>query len=136
CVLPKIGIAADQYTLPNGGGRVRFYIDNGANFPGGAPPASQLYDSLAEMKKYDMIVIDCVGGEYPEAATRRANLEAYASAGGRAPAATATAPAATARPAAAVVARVGAAAAAPAGRRRARRTASTAESSPTGAAAR
>ena len=83
CVLPKIGIASSQYSLPSGTGRVRFYRDNGANFSGGAPLANTLYDSLTEMMKYDIIVIDCVGGEFIKTAQRRANVEAYANAGGR-----------------------------------------------------
>jgi len=83
CVLPKIGIAMTEYSLPSGTGRVRFYVDNGADFTGGAPAATALFDSLAEMQKYDMIVLDCVGSEVPKTATERANLEAYANAGGR-----------------------------------------------------
>ncbi|MBK7858688.1 MAG: hypothetical protein IPJ65_08710 [Archangiaceae bacterium] len=87
CVLPKIGIAPSEFSNPAGNGRVRFYRDNGAWFDGGtlgaSPPAATLFDSLAEMKKYDVIVLDCVGGEQVKTMTRRANLEAYVNAGGR-----------------------------------------------------
>ena len=64
---------------------MRFYRDNGAWFDGGtaSPPASTLFNSLAEMRKYDMIILDCVGGEQPKTTAQRANLEAYANAGGR-----------------------------------------------------
>lgn len=85
-VLPKIGIdptpSAGQYSNPSGSGRVRFYVDNGYNF-GSTPSASTLYDSLTELKKYDMVIIDCVGGEDLQTPAARANLEAYANAGGR-----------------------------------------------------
>ncbi len=83
CMFPKIGIAASEYSLPSGNGRVRFYRDDGANFGAGAPSAATLFDSLAEMRRYDVIVIDCVGNEQVKSMTRRANLEAYANAGGR-----------------------------------------------------
>jgi hypothetical protein len=83
CVLPKIGVATDQYSLPSGNGRVKFYRDNGAQFSGTAPAASTLYNSLAEMKKYDMIILDCVGGEQQKTFVQRQNLEAYANQGGR-----------------------------------------------------
>lgn len=83
CLLPKIGIASDQYSLPSGNGRVRFYQDNGANFPGGAPASTTLYNSPSELAKYDMLILDCVGAEEPKTAQQRANLENYANSGGR-----------------------------------------------------
>lgn len=84
CVLPKIGIARDQFSLPSGNGRVKFYKDNGSNFTGGSnTTAATLFDSLNEMRKYDMIILDCVGSEQIKSATRRANMESFANAGGR-----------------------------------------------------
>ncbi|GMU61339.1 MAG: hypothetical protein AMXMBFR34_31020 [Myxococcaceae bacterium] len=83
CVLPKIGIASDQYSNASGTGRVRFYRDNGAQYPGGATAAATLFDNLNEMRKYDMIILDCVGSQQIKSIARRANLEAYANAGGR-----------------------------------------------------
>ena len=84
-VLPKIGIEyPSQYTLPSGTGRVRYYQDNGWDFGDpNIPAATQLFDSLAEMKLYDMIIIDCVGGEVQKTAAQRKNLEDYTAAGGR-----------------------------------------------------
>jgi len=85
-VLPKIGIdqtpASGQYSTPAGSGRVRFYRDNGYEF-GGTPAAGSLYNNLNELKKYDMVVLDCVGGEQLKTPAARANIEAYANAGGR-----------------------------------------------------
>ncbi|PZR18667.1 MAG: hypothetical protein DI536_01950 [Archangium gephyra] len=84
CVLPKIGIAPDQFSLPSGTGRVKFYKDNGANFVGGAnTSAATLFDNVNEMRKYDMIILDCVGGEQLKTTARRNNMVAYANAGGR-----------------------------------------------------
>jgi hypothetical protein len=83
CVLPKIGIAMDQYSLPSGNGRVRFYRDNGADFPGGAPASTALFDNPSELAKYDMVVIDCVGSEVRKTTAQRTNLEGYANTGGR-----------------------------------------------------
>lgn len=82
CVLPKIGIAPDQFSVPSGTGRVKFYRDNGATY-GTTPSAATLFDSLAEMRKYDMIILDCVGSQQTKSISRRANMEAFANAGGR-----------------------------------------------------
>ena len=84
CVLPKIGIAMDQYSQSGGNGRVKFYRDNGAQFTGGGTTgAATLFNSLEEMRKYDMIILDCVGSENVRTIAQRQNLEAYANAGGR-----------------------------------------------------
>ncbi len=86
CVLPKIGIAMNQFSLPSGNGRVKFYRDNGAAFTGGTTAnygASLLFDNLNEMRKYDMIILDCVASEQRKTIQQRNNLEAYANAGGR-----------------------------------------------------
>jgi hypothetical protein len=84
CVLPKIGIAMDQYSLPSGTGRVQFFRDNGGRYTTGTTPAaSTIFDSLAEMRKHDMIILDCVGSEQPKTFLQRQNMEAYANAGGR-----------------------------------------------------
>jgi hypothetical protein len=84
CVLPKIGIASDQYSQSTGTGRVKFYRDNGAQFTGGGTTgASTLFNSLAEMRKFDMIILDCVGGEQLKTLAQRRNLEDYANSGGR-----------------------------------------------------
>ncbi|MBL9039302.1 MAG: hypothetical protein JNG84_12360 [Archangium sp.] len=84
-VLPKVGIAreiAGNYTLPDAGGRVRFYRDDGFEF-GGSPPASSLFNNLNELRTYDMVIFDCIGSEALKTPTARANVEAYANAGGR-----------------------------------------------------
>jgi hypothetical protein len=83
CILPKIGIAASEFTSPTGNGRVRLYRDNGVNPFGGLPPANTLYGNPAELAKYDVVVADCVGSEVTKSAGQRTNIESYANGGGR-----------------------------------------------------
>ncbi len=83
CVLPKIGIAADQYSLPSGNGRVKFYRENGALFGGSSVPADTLFNDLNEMRKYDMIILDCKGGEHLKPIAQRNRMVQYANGGGR-----------------------------------------------------
>ena len=83
CILPKIGIAASEFTAPSGTGRVRMYRDNGVNPFGGLPAATTLYNSPAELAKYDVVIADCVGSQQNKSTTQRGNVEAYANGGGR-----------------------------------------------------
>ncbi|MBL8957468.1 MAG: hypothetical protein JNK82_42235 [Myxococcaceae bacterium] len=83
CILPKIGIDSSEFTTPAGTGRVRLYRDNGVNPLGGLPAATTLYNDPTELAKYDVVVIDCVGGESNKSAAQRGNLESYANNGGR-----------------------------------------------------
>ncbi len=83
CILPKIGIAASEFTLPSGNGRVRMYRDNGVNALGGLPNATTLYNNPAELAKYDVVIADCVGSEQAKNGSQRTNIENYANAGGR-----------------------------------------------------
>ncbi len=83
CILPKIGIAASEFTTPSGTGRVRMYRDNGINPLGGLPNATTLYNSPTELAKYDVVIADCVGSEQNKSAAQRGNIETYANGGGR-----------------------------------------------------
>lgn len=83
CILPKIGIAQSEFTAPTGNGRVRMYRDNGVNPFGGVPAATTLYDNPAQLSKYDVVVIDCVGSQQNKTTTQRGYLENYANGGGR-----------------------------------------------------
>ena len=83
CILPKIGIAASEFTSPSGTGRVRLYRDNGVDPFGGLPPATTLYDNPAELSKYDVVIADCVGSELDKTTAQRGNVETYANGGGR-----------------------------------------------------
>ena len=86
CVLPKIGIDPSEFTDPTGTGRVNFYqassVGAGAVLSGSTPKDTALWSSLATMKKYDLIIIDCEGAAYDKA-SYYSNLLAYTAAGGR-----------------------------------------------------
>ena len=83
CILPKIGIALSEFTLPSGNGRVRMYRDNGVDPLGGLPAAATLYNTPAELAKYDVVIADCVGFEATKTTGQRGNVESYANGGGR-----------------------------------------------------
>ncbi len=83
CILPKIGIASSEFTLPTGQGRVRMFQDNGAGFAGGAPNESTLFGNPAELAKYDLVIVDCVGGEVNRSAAELTNIRNYLNSGGR-----------------------------------------------------
>jgi len=83
CILPKIGIAASEFTKPTGTGRVRMYRDNGVNPFGGLPAATTLYNTPGELAKYDVVIADCVGSEQTRTTAQRSNIESYANGGGR-----------------------------------------------------
>lgn len=82
CILPKIGIAASEFTAPNGTGRVRLYRDNGVSFPNGGTAAG-LFGSLTELMKYDLVIVDCVGSPTGRTQTELDNLRQYLNSGGR-----------------------------------------------------
>ncbi|MDX2010482.1 MAG: carboxypeptidase-like regulatory domain-containing protein [Myxococcaceae bacterium] len=84
CILPKIGIASSEFTLPSGNGRVRFFRDNGTNFSGGAPAAgAALFQNPTELAKYDLVVVDCVGGPTGRSNAELTNIRNYLNSGGR-----------------------------------------------------
>ncbi|MCA3012638.1 MAG: carboxypeptidase regulatory-like domain-containing protein [Myxococcaceae bacterium] len=83
CILPKVGIAPSEFSLPSGNGRVRFFRDNGTNFSGGAPGEGSLFGNPSELAKYDLVIVDCVGSPVAQDATRLANLRTYLNSGGR-----------------------------------------------------
>jgi hypothetical protein len=93
CLLRKIGIADSEFTPETADGRVNFYagVNGSAGFDltvnAGMPFTSvqPWWDSLDNLKKYDMIIHSCEGTERPmnksPAATKA--LMDYADAGGR-----------------------------------------------------
>jgi hypothetical protein len=83
CILPKIGIAPSEFTLPSGTGRVRFYRDNGVNFAGGAPAETTLFRNATELAKYDLVIVDCVGSESRRTNAELTNIRNYLNNGGR-----------------------------------------------------
>ncbi len=63
CFLRKLGVSDSEFTAPTGDGRVHFFRGNGSNIAGGAPDATTLWGSSANLKKYDISVLSCEGSE-------------------------------------------------------------------------
>jgi hypothetical protein len=93
CLLRKIGIDDSEFTPESGAGRVNFYEGNGGAdrfsnaLNGGADfsPASALWGSLDNYKKYDMVLMACEAGQHggQKSTAMRQNLVDYAGLGGR-----------------------------------------------------
>ncbi len=84
CFLRKLGVADSEFTPPTGTGRVHFFRGNGSTLAGGAPAATTLWSSAATLKKYDISVLSCEGGE--ETANKAPNYPQmldYMNSGGR-----------------------------------------------------
>ena len=102
CLLRKVGIADSEFTLPSADGRVHLYAGGGGSdqytsaLNGGAniPAAQPFWDSLDNLKKYDVVVLSCEGADgqhsfpndppnYAKSATARQAMTDYAALGGR-----------------------------------------------------
>jgi hypothetical protein len=96
CVLRKMGIDGSEFTNPDGGGRIQFYLGSGADqskdhygqkVDDATPMQSALLADDAGgdpvINQYDMTILACQGGDYPQSAADQAKLRAYAAAGGR-----------------------------------------------------
>jgi hypothetical protein len=83
CLLRKIGIADSEFTSPDAGGRVHFYVSNGTDLPTHAPPASDLWGDAGTLAQYDVVLLPCEGGEYRKPSPATQNIVDYTSAGGR-----------------------------------------------------
>ncbi len=83
CLLRKIGIVDNEFTNPNGNGRVRLYVANGAQINNQTPGESTLWGTAAELAKYDLVLFPCEGGEDRETATDKQRIIDYTHAGGR-----------------------------------------------------
>lgn len=70
CLLRKVGIADSEFTPESGAGRVNFYAGGGGtsaydptlNAGAAFTPAQGWWDSLDNLKKYDIILHSCEGG--------------------------------------------------------------------------
>ncbi len=96
CLLLKIGLDKAEITAPNAAipGKVHFYTATdspGLDLPTPAPKATQLYASLANMLKYDVILLPCEGEGYDKSQSGgtalnpnpRSLITQYLDAGGR-----------------------------------------------------
>ena len=94
CVLRKVGLDDAEITDANGTGRVNIYLGSGS--PGAAAlnasgtgastlTEADLMSTTAALNSYDVLMLPCEGGTYPNAknAAEYANLITFANSGGR-----------------------------------------------------
>jgi len=63
CLLPKVGIDRSEFGVAGDDKAVTFYYTQGAGGPAGMQHARKLWDDVNELKKYDMVIFSCEGGE-------------------------------------------------------------------------
>lgn len=95
CLFPKLGLDATEVSVPYTSGafrpeRVHYYAspasagDNIHSSRGGpAPNATNLWNNLSELRKYDVVILACEGSERLKTDAQYANLVQYANEGGR-----------------------------------------------------
>jgi hypothetical protein len=94
CLLLKIGVDPAEITAPSGTGRIHFFRATdgpGLDLSPSAPSASELYSSLDNLLKYDVLLLPCEAqpydkghiGPFPLNPDPRALLSQYVDAGGR-----------------------------------------------------
>jgi hypothetical protein len=90
CLLPKLGIDASEYTPSSGNGRLHIYRGAAhssvpAPAPAGSLDATELWNDVDSLKKYDMVMLSCECGEHNESKPNAAKQAMYdfASMGGR-----------------------------------------------------
>lgn len=83
-LLKRIGIADSEFTGPGGTGRVHVYAGSGYSFsiPNGIGSLTALYNSLTELKKYDIVFSACEC-DVLDRGSGYQNIKAYLTAGGR-----------------------------------------------------
>jgi hypothetical protein len=85
CILPKLGLDAVEFTASAGVGKVNTYNGNSAGPAYATSAQNTFWNDSNTMKKYDIVVLSCEGGEYlntkPVAA--RAEMQKYLDMGGR-----------------------------------------------------
>lgn len=90
CLLPKLGIDPAEYTPSDGPGRLHVYRGaTHSNVPAPAPSgsldATELWNDVNNLKKYDMVMLSCECGEHNETKSDAAKqaMYDYTAAGGR-----------------------------------------------------
>ncbi|MDX2056079.1 MAG: carboxypeptidase-like regulatory domain-containing protein [Polyangiaceae bacterium] len=93
CLIPKLGIDPAEFTNPDGTGRINYFTGHGGtdqyaqNRNAGAsfPPASQLWNSVDTLRKYDVALLSCEGGTHADEKGPAAfqAMHDYANLGGR-----------------------------------------------------
>ena len=98
CLIRKLGIDDKELGTAGGAQKLHLYADNGspgqgankfkAGFPGGNgnfANSTMLWNTIATLKAYDIVILSCEGGQFPETKSQAAMdaLKAYADLGGR-----------------------------------------------------
>jgi hypothetical protein len=86
CLLLRIGVDATEWTAgPGGTGHIHIFYGNGANTMPPAPASfMSLWDTTADLMKYDVTLLSCEGGETGNLNNmNRQSLLDYANQGGR-----------------------------------------------------
>lgn len=85
CFVRKLGIDAAEISNPTGAGRIHIFSGNGSKVDGDTPNATTLWNDATTLKRYDMVILSCEGGERNETkdAPAKENLREYLDQGGR-----------------------------------------------------
>jgi hypothetical protein len=83
CVLRKIGVDENEYTLPSDNGRIHIYKNNGSHLGDATPSGASLAGNIDTLRRYDMVILECEGGPQNKTGPERQNLVQYANSGGR-----------------------------------------------------
>ncbi len=98
CLVRKLGIDEAEMGTNGSAGAIHLYTDTGSGgrgassfrngFPGGSGAftnSTTLWDNLATLKQYDIVILSCEGGQYPETKSQAAMdaVKGYADFGGR-----------------------------------------------------
>lgn len=93
CLLRKIGIADSEFTPQGEGGRVTLFAGHGGtseysetlNAGAAMTSAEELWNDIDLLSQYDVLLMACEGGEYPQekSAQARELMQQYANSGGR-----------------------------------------------------
>ena len=84
CLLPKVGIDASEYGISAASGkRVTMYAGSSGSGPSGITSATNLWGSLAELKKFDMAIFSCECSENNQNKTNPQAVQQYADSGGK-----------------------------------------------------
>jgi hypothetical protein len=86
CLIRKLGLQGEM-TPSTGAGRIHLYVGNGASkdASGNFANATELWSTDAALKKYDIVLLSCEGGQRPatKPQTTLDAMKTYADAGGR-----------------------------------------------------
>ncbi|HEY5055041.1 MAG TPA: choice-of-anchor D domain-containing protein [Acidobacteriaceae bacterium] len=88
CVLRKVGISDNEFTDPNGTGRINLFggggaLGSGALISSQTPTQASLMGNSNALDSYDVLMLPCEGNNYLKPAQELANLVNFANSGGR-----------------------------------------------------